>query len=669
MVGKEKNNYTSGYKQNGNIEWPENTGEGMWISDPETMEMIKHAQSLGIDTVFHRQSNHGGFSLCNDKNRCYFGTMGLCCRQCAMGPCRIRQEDLNKSYKINKGTCGANSDTIASRNLLMMIARGTAAHASHARHLATTLKKISGNLAPYTIKEPEKLKAIAAKIKSNGSNSIKELAKEVSLTALSDIIGSDDYMRFATSYCPLGENHTRMDVIPRSVGLEMLEQGHETSMGTMSDPSSFLLHAVRLGVADIASLMISSEIADVIFGIPKPLTSEIGINVLEEDKVNVVMHGHVQLLSEWIVELSEDEDIINKARKLGASGINIVGCCCSGNEVLMRHGVPLAGSNLQQELIITTGLVEAFVVDVQCIYPNLENVADKFHTKFISTMKEGRFANAEHIPFDDERAEEIARKILDIAIGNFPNRNTNTFLPSVKPREMIAGFSVESCIDMFSKINKEQPLKVLIDQIVSGNIYGIVLLAGCTSPKVSEDACHATITKKMLEQNVLVTATGCAAQACARAGLLTGGATEEYAGDKLKETLRILGKTSGMDTPLPPVWHFGSCADNARVVNLVCALADSLEVDIKDLPVVVSAAEWVTEKAAAIGIGGVALGFTVHLGITPPVLGSDAVVSMLTKDAESLFGGKFVVENDPIKASEYMLEYIKDKREKLGLAV
>ncbi|PKL53335.1 MAG: carbon-monoxide dehydrogenase catalytic subunit [Candidatus Methanoperedenaceae archaeon HGW-Methanoperedenaceae-1] len=669
MVSMEKNKPVLENEPNGITQWAEKKEEGMWISDPETMEMIQHAQSIGIDTVFHRQSNHGGFSLCNDKSRCYFGSSGLCCRQCAMGPCRLRQEDLNKSYKINKGTCGANSDTITSRNLLMMIARGTAAHASHARHLASALRKISEDKSPYTIKEPDKLKAIAAKLNSGVSGSIKEYAKEVSSIALSDIIGSYDYMRFATSYCPLGEKYIKMDVIPMSVGLEMLEQAHETSMGTMSDPTSMLLHASRLGLADIASLMISSEIADVIFGIPKPISSKIGFNVLEKDKVNVVMHGHVQLLSEWIVELSEEEEFINKAKKLGASGINVVGCCCTGNEVLMRHGVPLVGSNLQQELIITTGLVEAFIVDVQCIYPNLENVADKFHTRLISTMKEGRFANAEHIPFDDEHPDEIARKILDIAIENFPNRNKKTFLPSIEPRDMIAGFSVESCIDLLSKLNKENPIQVLLDQIASGNIYGIVLLAGCTSPKVSDNSCHATIAKKMMEHNVLVVATGCAAQACARAGLLTGEATGKYAGSKLKDVLRILGETSGMDTPLPPIWHFGSCADNARVINLALALADALGVGIKDLPVGVSATEWITEKAAAIGFGGVALGFTVHLGITPPFLGSDVVASALTDESKSLFGGKFVVENDPVKASEYLLNLIKDKREKLGLAV
>jgi len=335
----------------------------------------------------------------------------------------------------------------------------------------------------------------------------------------------------------------------------------------------------------------------------------------------------------------------------------------------MRHGIPLAGSNLQQELIIATGLVEAFVVDVQCIYPNIEEIAKNFHTKIITTMKEAKLTDAEHIPFEEEHADEVARRILSIAIENFQKRGDNIFLPKDEPKDIVAGFSVETCIDILSKINPEDPLKPLVDNIVSGNIYGVVLLAGCTSPKVMADASHVTIAKNLMKQNILIIATGCAAQACARAGLLTPEASEEYAGEKLKSILQMLGKTAGFEKPLPPVWHFGSCVDNSRVVVLVSALAEKLNVHIKELPIAASAAEWVTEKAVAIGTGAVALGVTVHLGVTPPVLGSPDVVSLLTQKSEELFGGKFIVEVDPNKASELLLQHIKEARKRLGMSV
>lgn len=644
--------------------------------DNDTEEMIKHAESIGIDTVFTRQAKYDGSSFGIEKSRCYFGSLGVCCRQCAMGPCRIYQEDMPLIYslstpQLNKGTCGASVDTIVARNLLMMVGRGTAAHASHARHVAQALFKTALGKTSYKIKEPEKLKSVTAKLKLDAAHGIESMAMQAASVALADILGDESTMRFATSYCPSSVSKTLLGLgaIPGSVGQELLEEGHETSMGTMTDATSLILHAARLGVADIASLIIGSEFQDVLFGIPKPVSSKIGFNVLDKNKVNVVIHGHVPLLSEKIAELAEDKGLLDRARSLGAQGINVVGCCCTGNEMLMRRGIPLAGSNLQQELVIATGLVEAFVVDMQCIYPNVENVAKDFHTKIITTMKEARLASAEHIPFDEEHADEVARRILEKAVENFPKRGKNIFLPKGEPKDLIAGFSVETCIGVLSKINPEDPLKPLIDNIASGNIYGAVLLAGCTSPKVTADASHVTIAKALMKQNVLVIATGCAAQACARAGLLTPEATERYAGDRLKGVLKVLGETAGLGKPLPPVWHFGSCVDNSRVVILVSALAEKLGVHVKDLPVAASAAEWVTEKAAAIGTGAVALGVTVHLGVTPPIIGSPAIVSLLTQKSEELFGGKFIVEIEPAKASQLLLEHIKEKRKKLGLAV
>jgi carbon-monoxide dehydrogenase catalytic subunit len=643
--------------------------------DDSTEEMIKHAENLGIETVFYRQAKYDESFLGIGKSRCYFGTSGVCCRQCVMGPCRIWLEDLPMIYrlsapKLNKGTCGASVDTIVARNLLMMVGRGTAAHASHSRHVASALLKTAQNKTSYRIKEPEKLISIASKLHLEAAQGLENTAIAAASMAISDIVGDEGSMKFATSYFPasVSKNLIGLGALPGSVCSELLAEGHETSMGTMADPTSLILHAAKLGVADMASLIISSEFQDVLFGIPRPVQSRIGFNVLDKNKINVVIHGHVPLLSEKLIELSEDDELLNKARALGASGINIVGCCCTGNEVLMRHGIPLVGSNLQQELVIATGLVEAFVVDIQCIYPNIENVAAKFHTKIITTMKEAKLPNSEHIPFEEEHADEMVRKILDIAIANFQKRGTNIYLPKGEPKDLIAGFSVETCLNVLAKLDHEDPLKPLIDNIASGNIYGVVLVAGCTSPKVTADASHVTIAKALIKQNVLVIATGCAAQACARAGLLTPEASQ-YAGDKLKGVLAVLGETAGLGKPLPPVWHFGSCVDNGRVVILAAALAEKLGVPIKNLPIAASAAEWVTEKAAAIGTGALALGITVHLGITPPVIGSPVVASLLTQKSEELFGGRFIVEVDPTKASQLLLDHIKEARGKLGLAV
>ena len=625
------------------------------INDNETEDLVKHTRAMNIDV---------SFMTVEKNNTCYSGSNGVCCRQCLMGPC-------NTIFEKRKGVCGADVDTVVARNLLMMVGRGTAAHASHALHIALSLLKVAQNKTSYTIKDPEKLMSIAKKIgvttssamlSTNGNSIIESTAIQVALLAIQDILGFGNSMIFTTSYLP----SLAFGTIPRSVGIELLEAGHETSMGTMADPTSLILHAARLGIADMTSLIIGTELQDVLFGVPRPVFSKIGFSVLDKNKINVVVHGHFPPVAEKIVELSEDRELIDKARSFGATGINIIGCCCTGNEILMRHGIPLVGNSLQQELIIATGLVEVFVVDVQCIFPNIKSVADNFHTKIITTMKEARITNTEYIPFEEEHADEISRKILNIAIENFPKRGNNIFIPKEEPKELIGGFSTEICLEVLSVLNPDDPLKPLIDNIISGDIYGIVLLAGCLNPKVTTYESHATLVKELIKRNVLVVATGCAAGACARAGLLVPEASQ-YAGDTLKDVLNTLGKAAGLEKPLPPVLFFGSCVDNSRVITLITAIAEKLDVPIKDLPIAASAMECMAEKAIAIGIGAVALGITVHIGMAPFTDGSPAVTTLLTQKSEELFGSKFIIESDPIKASQLILEHISKVRRTLGL--
>lgn len=625
----------------------------------EELELIERAKDMNIDISF----------TLLEKKACSSGSNGTCCRQCLMGPC-------NTIFGKRKGICGADADTVVARNLLMMTGRGMSAHASHALHVATSLLKTAQNKTPYTIKDSEKLMVIAKKIKVDTSNGIEDTAIQVASLAIQDILSDKLSMIFVTSYFPT----MACGIVPGSVGRELLEVGHETSMGTMADPTSLILHAVRLGIADITSLIISTELQDVLFGIPRPVFSRIGLGVLNKDKVNVVIHGHVPLIAEKIVELSEDKELLDKANSFGATGINIVGCCCTGNETLMRHGIPLVGSTLQQELIILTGLVEAFVVDVQCIYPNIEIVAESFHTKIITTMNEARIANAEHVPFTEEHADETAKRILDIAVENFPERGKirqllkeqtileeqkiDLFLSKEDPKELMGGFSTEACIDILSRLNPDDPLKPLIDNIVSGNIYGIVLFAGCLNPRVTTFENHATIAKELMKRNVLIIATGCAAGACAQAGLLAPEASQ-YVGENLKNVLDILGKAAGLEKPLPPVLFFGSCVDNSRAITLITAIADRLGVSIKDLPIAASATECMAEKAVAIGIGAVGLGITVHVGVPLPTIGSPNVTALLTQKSETF--GRFIVETDPIKASQQLLDHISNARTALGL--
>ena len=145
-----------------------------------------------------------------------------------------------------------------------------------------------------------------------------------------------------------------------------------------------------------------------------------------------------------IVTAAELPEMIEYANKKGAKGIQLGGICCTANEILIRHGVPLAGDYLQQELAIVTGAVEAMVVDVQCIMENVANVADCFHTKIITTNPRARIAsgNTTHIEFDEHTAFEDAKKIVKEAIDNFQNREKEVMIPN-NSSELIAGFSYE----------------------------------------------------------------------------------------------------------------------------------------------------------------------------------------------------------------------------------
>ena len=77
----------------------------------------------------------------------------------------------------------------------------------------------------------------------------------------------------------------------------------------------------------------------------------------------------------------------------------------------MRHGIPVAGNFLQQELAIVTGAVDAMVVDVQCEMQGLANVAKCYHTKLITTSDRAKIEGATmHIPFDEHQPSTRPRR-------------------------------------------------------------------------------------------------------------------------------------------------------------------------------------------------------------------------------------------------------------------
>jgi len=409
----------------------------------------------------------------------------------------------------------------------------------------------------------------------------------------------------------------------------------------------------------------ATDIADILFGIPKPSVTEANLGTLKAGAVNIALHGHNPLLSDILVTRADTRK--EAAIAAGASGINIVGICCTGNEIMMRHGIPACTHSVSQETAIITGALDAMVVDYQCIMPSVASVAECMGTTLITTMEIGKISGAKHIPFTEESAKEKADEIFDIAIANFRRRqNKPVDIPNIKT-PVVSGFSLEAIVAALSKLDVKQPLKPVVDNIVAGNIRGVCLFAGCNNVKVPQDNNFIAMARKLLKANVLVLATGCGAGALMRHGFMDPANTDELCGDGLKAVLRAVGEANGLGGPLPPVLHMGSCVDNSRAVALTVAVANYLGVDIDKLPVVASAAEAVSEKAVSIGTYAVAAGLPTHVGVMLPVLGGPLVTKVLTEKVKGLTGGYFIVDLDPESAADKLLAAIDERRAGLGI--
>lgn len=627
--------------------------------DPSVCEMAEKAKKKGIETVWDRYQAM--------LPQCGFGETGLCCRHCLQGPCRI--DPFGGEPKV--GICGATADVIVARGLDRAIASGAASHSGHARHLAHTLKlAVQGKAPDYAIKESEKLRSVAARLGiSTEGRSNAEIALDLAEAALADFNEKETPVMWAATTLTKqrAEKFSEQGLLPKGIDYEVSDVMHRTHYGADADPMNLLKAGLRCGLADMAGSYIGTDVSDILFGIPQPVVTEANLAVLKADAVNVAVHGHNPVLSEMIVAVAGEME--DEAKAAGATGVNVVGICCTGNEVLMRHGIPACTHSLSQEMALITGAVDAVVVDYQCIMPSLATVAECMGTKLITTMDTTKIPGAIHIDFSEETAKENAKEVIRLAIDTFSRRKHKPVDIPQKKAKVVAGFSVEAIVNALSKLNAEDPLKPLIDQIVSGNIRGVCLFAGCNNVKIQQDKNFITIAKRLLKENVLVLATGCGAGALMRHGFMDPANVDELCGDGLKAVLKAIGEANGLGGPLPPVLHIGSCVDTSRGVALAVAVAERLGVDTDQLPIVASAPEATAEKALSIGTYAVAVGLPTHVGVMLPVVGGPMVTQVLTDKIRELTGGYFIVDLDPNSTATKLLAAIDERRAGLGLSV
>ena len=628
--------------------------------DIATQEVLKKAQEENIKTVWDRYQAQ--------QPQCGFGQLGACCTVCDMGPCRI--DPFGEGAQV--GACGANVDTIAARNLARKIAVGASAHSDHGRDVAHTLSLISekpshthkgGHSHSYEILDEEKLKTLAQEFAIDTSKDKDTISKELSKRLLEEFGKQQGELTF-TKRAPKKRQELwkKLGITPRGIDREVVELLHTTTMGVDNDYKNLIQTGMRCALSDgWGGSMIATDVQDIILGSPQPVRGKVNLGVLKENYVNIVVHGHEPVLSEMAVKAAQDPELVKLAKKMGAEGINLAGICCTANEVLMRHGIPVAGNFLQQELAIITGAVEVMMVDVQCIMPALQEVAACFHTKLVTTSPKARFPGVAHIEFSPENAYESTKQIVRLAVENFACRNKEKVNIPAHEMDLVAGFTKE---DIFQILGGKYraTYKPLNEAIISGRLRGLAGVVGCNNPRQTHDYSHTTLVKELIKHDVLVLQTGCSAIACAKQGLLIPEAAKLYAGRGLQEICEAVG--------IPPVLHLGSCVDNSRILTAASHIIEEggLGQDLSDIPAAGCAPEWMSEKAITIGFYFVASGVYTIFGSSPfATLGSKNLTEYLTQGLEEVVGARFEFCDDPMKMAQLMIAHIDKKRADLKL--
>lgn len=620
-----------------------------WTSCEATAQMLEKAQKDGVETAFDRAAN---------MKPCPIGADSACCKHCAMGPCRLNPKD---PY-VKVGVCGATIDTIQSRNFARMVDSGTAAHSSHGMFMLDLFRGVvNGNIKAYTIKDPIKLEETARSIgiETDGRD-IKDIAVDLYHELERTFIQIEGEIPFAKRVPPKTlETWRKLDIVPRGAMREVMELMQRTHSGMDQHYENITRQISRTALADgWGGSMVATEISDILFGTPTPVRAEVNMGCLKKDHVNIIIHGHEPNLVESMLQSVNDPILVRAAEEAGAAGINLVGMCCSGLEMLSRRGIPHAGNFMSTEVIMATGAVDAFGVDVQCIMQGLARVAECYGTKLFTTNPSCHIEGVEHIQFEEHEPSKCTDAIVEHAIVRFKNRKAEVEIPNITNLG-IHGFSHEYINYMLGGTFRAS-YTPLNDNIINGRIRGVAGVVGCVNPRVRQDWVHVELVKELIKNDVLVLQTGCSQIALAKAGFYKPEAAH-LAGPGLKEVCEAVG--------MPPVLGFGACVDNSRIL-IACSemvrvggLGDS----ISELPVVGAAPEWYSEKAIAIGQYFVASGVFTVFGVTFPIIEDTKFHRLLFEDLEKQGLGKWGFTADPYEMAHMMIEHIDKKRKALGI--
>ena len=578
-----------------NAEMPDKEDIKKLTPNQATREVLGQLEAEGIETSFDR--------YVAQQPQCHFGLRGLCCQRCLWGPCRVG------GPKNLKGICGADMNLVVIGNLLRGLAAGCAAHGQHAREVIETAILTAAGKTTYRFAGEARVNDLAKRfgLKTQGKT-LKQVAGEVAQLLLEDLSRVEPTeIKTLLAFAPAERVETwrKLDIMPRSAMIEVFEALHRTTLGGDSDWQDVARQELRTALAYCWSTLFGASLAtEMLFGVPEPRVVEVNYGILKEDHVNILIHGHSPTMVEKVLEKINSPEIQKLTADQGAMGIQMVGVCCTGLELLARYGIPSAANILGQELIVGTGAVDAIIVDMQCVLPGLRDIASCFGTEIITTSSSNRVPGAHHLPFAPERADEIAMEIARTAVSAYGQRDRNKMnIPAVKTRAM-AGFSLEAILEKFGG------RAALLELLKSGRIRGIVTIVGCNNTKVPYEYSHVTIARRLIENNILVTTTGCSSQALLNAGLCSAEAAE-LAGENLREVC--------LEKDIPPVLAVGACVDNTRTIRLFLELAEESGLALPKLPFCFSGPEPGNEKTLGQAVTFLTLGISVHQGFPGPI--------------------------------------------------
>lgn len=625
------------------------------ILDPATREMYQVVHNSGMTNVFDRFSEQ-------QPTQCKFCIEGLSCQLCANGPCRI-------SERAPRGTCGVDAHTMVARNFVYRhVTIGTAANIFHCHQAARTLKAAGEHPeSGLKVRDPGKLKKYAGMAGLNIDQPIEKLAVEFADWVINDIhspyhIPSKTVEAFAPSQRK--ELWRSLDLFPGGGYSEVSYAQTRCMTNFTSDPVAFLLNSVRLGVAnEYQGLFLLDIIQEILMGTQEIEVKKQNMGLLKENMVNIITNGHMPLLAQTAIDLASTEEWQEKARKVGADGIQVLGHVCEGQQLMNYGGMHnqrayggQEGEWLSEEYLLATGAVDLFMFDYNCTVPTLPLYAKRFGTKLLSVHPVIKLQGTEALDFVPEKMKEQAEKTLQMALDSFVKRkseNRKVYIPQYTSDCMV-GFSTESVRKALGG-----SFAPLIDQIANGNIRGIATIVGCTTARYGQGGSNIfKIAKGLIANNILVLSGGCTSAVMEYTGLTSIKAADEC-GEGLKAVCKQLG--------IPPVLTYGACVDIGKMTHTAMELADALNVDTNKLPLVIGAPEYLEQKAVADACTAVALGWLVHVAPVPSITGSEVVVKTLTETTETLGLGKVVVEMDAEKTVKIYVDHIEKKRKELGI--